>query len=56
MGKYYIKRPDEEIHLQLDQASKGVNEGTLYPGMSYEEGIICFWEWLIGEIEEKPFE
>ena len=38
------------------ETADGIEDGTQYPGMSYEDGIQQFWLWLTGETEEKPFE
>ena len=56
MSKYEIKKTQEEIDEQINKASVGIEEGTSYPAMSYEEGIVCFWQWLTGISTEKPFE
>lgn len=34
----------------------GINDGSQYPGMSYEDGIQQFWLWVTVETNEKPFE
>ena len=56
MNRYSIARTDDEIDEQLNKAADGIEDGTQYPGMSYEDGIQQFWLWLTGETEEKPFE
>lgn len=53
---YEIKRTDAEINEQLNKAADGINDGSQYPGMSYEDGILQFWLWVTGETNEKPFE
>jgi hypothetical protein len=53
---YQIVRTDAEINEQLNIAADGINEGSKYPGMSYEDGIQQFWLWVTGETNEKPFE
>lgn len=53
---YQIVRTDAEINEQLNIAADGINEGSKYPGMSYEDGIQQFWLWVTGETDEKPFE
>ena len=56
MNRYSIARTDAEIDEQLNKAADGIEDGTQYPVMSYEDGIQQFWLWLTGETEEKPFE
>lgn len=46
---YEIKRTDAEIDEQLNKAADGINDGSQYPGMSYEDGIQQFWLWVTGE-------
>ena len=53
---YEIKRTDAEIAEQLNKAADGINDDSQYPGMSYEDGIQAFADWLFGEKNEKPFE
>ena len=51
-----IKRTKAEIDKVLDWVHEGINEGTHYSGLSYEEGINAFWMWLVGDTEENPTE
>lgn len=53
---YEIKRTDAEIDEQLNKAADGINDGSQYPSMSYEDGIQAFADWLFGNSNEKPFE
>lgn len=53
---YEIKRTDAEINEQLNKAADGINDGSQYPGMSYEDGIQAFADWLFGDSNKKPFE
>lgn len=38
---YEIKRTDAEIDEQLNKAADGINDGSQYPGMSYETPGFC---------------
>lgn len=53
---YEIKRTDAEIDEQLNKAADGINDGSKYPGMSYEDGIQQFWLWVTGVTNDPPFE
>ena len=53
---YTIKRTESEIDEVLNKAMEGFDYGTAYPGMSYEDGIRCFAEWLFGDTNDNPFE
>ena len=48
---YKIKRTEKEIDDLLNEAWEGRDKGSKYRGVTYEEGIINFWEWLT---EEEP--
>ena len=53
---YKIKRTDAEIDRVLNKTAEGIDEGSAYPGMSYEEGIQSFALWLFGDTEDSPFD
>lgn len=53
---YTITRTQDEIDKQLNLANEGIDEGTKYPGMSYEEGIQAMYDWLTGFIDNAPME
>jgi len=53
---YQIVRTSKEIDEQIGQAETAMSEGSKYPGMSYEEGCMYLFQWLVGEIEDKPME
>lgn len=48
---------EEQIHQVIDQANDVANgeDGSHYPGMSYEEGIRDALNWVISG-EENPME
>lgn len=54
--KEKIIRTKNEIQAVLEEADNGINEGSQYPGMSYEEGIKVMYEWLTEPGTENPFE
>lgn len=56
MSRRTIVRTDAEIDEQLNIAADGINDDSQYPGMSYEDGIQAFADWLFGDTDEKPFE
>ena len=52
-----IIRTEQQINEQLDKASQIINnDGTHYPGMSYEQGIQAMYDWLVGDTEDTPIE
>ncbi len=53
---YKIKRSEEEINEVLNQAALGIDSGSKFPGMSFEEGVQQFADWLFGQVEDSPFE
>lgn len=60
MGDYHryytICRTDDQINKVMDLVADGLNNGTAYPGASYEEGIQAFFDWIIGNTTVDPFE
>lgn len=56
MSRRTIVRTDAEIDEQLNIAADGINDGSQYPGMSYEDGIQAFALWIFGDTDAKPFE
>lgn len=50
-----IKTP-AEIEAIYDLAREGEVNGTMFPNMSYEEGIVALIDWLTGRREENPLE
>ena len=51
---YSIKRTDVEINAVMNFAAEGVESGTQYPGMKYEDGIQCALYWLFGMWDDAP--
>jgi hypothetical protein len=44
--KQTIVRTQEEIEELLNAAAEAVDEGTRFPILSYEEGMVELWRWL----------
>jgi hypothetical protein len=44
------KLAESDKHTVLDWASRGIEEGSNFPGMSYEEGIRDAFELMDGNI------
>lgn len=51
-----IVRSEKEIDDVLNQAADGIEDGSIYPGMSYEQGIQDFAGWLFGDTDDAPFD
>jgi len=49
-------RTEEEIARVENWAHEGLNRGSHYPGMSYEQGILNVLEWLRGDDDHAPDE
>jgi hypothetical protein len=46
-----------DLHEQIDQASRAENEGTNYPDMSYEVGVKDALNWILSDGDmAKPLE
>lgn len=49
-----IVRSETQIDNVRNWAIEGVDKGSHYPGMSYEQGIEDMAAWLLGESDENP--
>ena len=54
MPKPTIIRSEDEINRVLNWADEGVEDGSKFPGQSYESGIKAMYEWLVGDTEDVP--
>ena len=51
-----VVRHEEEIARVENWAMEGIDEGSKFPGMSYEQGIVDVLEWLRGDTDHAPDE
>lgn len=51
-----IVRTEDEVARVENWAVEGFDEGSHFPGMSYEEGILDTIQWLRGDIDDAPDE
>jgi len=56
MNSMTIVRTAEEIARVENWAAEALDEGTRYPGMSYEQGIFDVLGWLRGDADNAPDE
>lgn len=49
-----IIRSQEDIDRVLNWAAEGIDGGSEFPGMSYEQGIQDMHAWLTGESNVPP--
>ena len=49
-------RTEEEVARVENWAVAGIDGGTRYPGMSYEQGIVDALEWIRGDSDTAPDE
>ena len=49
-------RTQEETDEQLNLATEGVDNGSRWPGMSYEQGVEAAIRWMTGQTDDKPME
>ncbi|KKN77936.1 hypothetical protein LCGC14_0355010 [marine sediment metagenome] len=54
MSFYVIKRTDDEINRVVNWARDSQDQGTRYPGLSYEEGLTAMADWLTGFEDIAP--
>jgi len=51
-----IVRTENEVDEIRNEACEGMDSGSKYPGMTYEDGIDAIIRWLLGETDDHPFE
>lgn len=51
-----IVRTEKEIDEVLNAAAEGLEDGSRYSAMTYEQGIQAFADWLFGDTEDSPFD
>ncbi|MFC4678690.1 hypothetical protein [Desulfovibrio legallii] len=49
-----IVRTQQEIDRVLNWAAEGIDNGTKFAGMTYEQGITDMHMWLTGETNVAP--
>lgn len=49
-------RSREEIDNCMNLTGDAIEEGSKYPGMSYEEGVRAALEWVTGDVDDHPME
>ena len=47
---------DEDIEDQLELACEQLEDGTRWPGMSYEDGVDAALRWVLGYTDDKPMD
>lgn len=52
-----IVRNKQEIEAVLQKAEDTLETGeSNFAGMTYEEGMLAFHNWLVGNCDENPFD
>lgn len=49
-----VARTQSQIDEQMGKAAAGWENGSQYPGMSYEEGVMEGIKWVLGETNDVP--
>lgn len=47
-------RTEEEVDGQLNLAARGLDHGSRWPGMSYEQGVHAALTWALGWSDDAP--
>jgi len=51
-----VKPSDAEIDRVLNWVAEADEDGSHYPGATYEEGVRATIEWMMGRIQSAPDE
>lgn len=55
-NQYRNVRSDDEVHEVMDWVDSGIENGSHFPGMSYEDGMRAMFDWLTLSEAESPTE
>lgn len=55
-GVAICERTEDEIERVESWAAEGVNDGSRYPDMTYEQGVLDTIQWLRGDTDTAPDE
>ncbi len=53
---FEVERQSKEIYDLMNWAQEGVDQGTRYPDMSCEQGILDALMWLDGSSDHNPMD
>jgi hypothetical protein len=53
---YTIGQSDADIDEVMNKAAEGMDNGTRWPGMTYEQGVHQAINWVTGQSDENPME
>ncbi len=56
MGDVIIERTQKEIDDLEGRCAEAEAEGSAYPGMTYEQGILAALRWLVDAEEPDPMD
>jgi hypothetical protein len=54
--EFNVKRSDDDIARLENEVMDSINDGSKFPGMSYEQGIATTLEWLRGDSDSFPMD
>ena len=49
-------RTEEEIEAEINSARESAYEGSSYPCLTFEEGVVAALLWVTGQTNDKPME
>lgn len=56
MPNYVVVRTSADIDDVMNEAMEAQDEGSKFPGMSYEQGVTAGINWVLGNTSENPME
>jgi hypothetical protein len=54
--EFEVKQSDEDIARLENEAAEAEDNGSKFPGMSYEQGIMETLRWLQGDSDDFPMD
>jgi hypothetical protein len=49
-----IVRSEHEINEVMNWVADSLENGSHFPGQTYEEGVQAMYDWLTGAIDDRP--
>jgi len=53
---YAVEVTEEAVERVLEKANHGIDNGTAFAGMSYEDGVRDAIDWITGNDDAEPLE
>ncbi len=53
---YKVVKSDREIYGLIERSREARKNGSKFPDLSYEDGLLAALDWVLGETNDEPME